>query len=163
MDLLAQAIVFTSQGMPFIHGGEELLRTKGGNHNSYNAPDSVNQLKWERKAQYRQVFEYYRGLIALRREHPAFRLATAEEVQRHLRFLEDTPANTVAFLLKDNAGGDAWKQIVVIYNPNKDGVTVSLPDGTWNVFVRELQFGDGGTVSGSAHVPPISMMLLYQG
>jgi pullulanase len=163
MDLLSQAIVFTSQGVPFIQGGEEMLRTKGGNHNSYNAPDSVNQLDWARKSQYSQVFEYYKGLIALRKAHPAFRLSTAEQIREHLSFLEEgMPANTVAFRLKDNAGGDAWKEIIVIYNPNREDVTVNLPGGAWNVAVQGTKVAEAGSVTGSAKVPAISMMVLYQ-
>ncbi|HYG59267.1 MAG TPA: type I pullulanase [Symbiobacteriaceae bacterium] len=167
MNLLSQAIVFTSQGVPFVHGGEELLRTKGGHHNSYNAPDSVNMLDWSRKARYRQVFEYYKGLIELRKGHPAFRLPTAEQVRRHLEFLKETPANTVAFRLKDNAGGDAWKEIVVIYNPNREPVSVNLPGGNWQVAAHGLRVGNGAVLgsapaSGSASVPPISMMVLFQ-
>ncbi|HWI63462.1 MAG TPA: type I pullulanase, partial [Symbiobacteriaceae bacterium] len=162
MDLLAQAIVFTSQGVPFLHGGEEMLRTKGGNHNSYNAPDSVNQLDWSRKAKYSNVFEYYKGLIALRKAHPAFRLATAEQVRQHLSFLDGLPANTLAFRLKENAGGDPWKEIVVIYNPNREEVTVNLPAGSWNVAAKGDKIAEAGAVSGQALVPPISMMVLYQ-
>ncbi|HYF77168.1 MAG TPA: type I pullulanase [Symbiobacteriaceae bacterium] len=163
MDLLAQAIVFTSQGVPFIHGGEEMLRTKGGNHNSYNAPDAVNQLDWSRKAQYSQVFDYYKGLIALRKAHPAFRLATADQIRRHLSFVEQgMPANTVVFRLKDHAGGDTWKEIIVIYNPNREDVTVSLPGGAWNVAAQGAKIGEAGSVTGSAKVPAISMMVLYQ-
>ncbi|HWI53558.1 MAG TPA: type I pullulanase [Symbiobacteriaceae bacterium] len=163
MDLLAQAIVFTSQGVPFIHGGEEMLRTKGGNHNSYNAPDYVNQLDWSRKAKYSQVFAYYKGLVALRRSHPAFRLPAAALIRRHLRFLEPLPPNTLAFRLTDHAGGDPWAEIIVIYNPNRDEVPVTLPEGTWQVGARGLTIGDGlGTVSGLARVPAISMMVLYR-
>lgn len=167
MNLLSQAIVFTSQGVPFMQGGEELLRTKGGNHNSYNSPDSVNQLDWNRKGKYKEAFEYYAGLIALRKAHPAFRLATAEQVKQHLVFLEKLPANVVAFHLKDGAGGDPWKQIVVIYNPNRDAVEVTLPlAGQWEVAARGMKIAANGSVgaavSGKATVEPISMMVLYQ-
>lgn len=168
MDLLSQAIIFTSQGVPFMQGGEELLRTKGGNHNSYNAPDSVNQFDWSRKQKYRQVFDYYQGLIAIRRAHPAFRLTTAEAVRQHLQFLEPLPPNTVAFWLKDGAGGDSWRQIVVIYNPNQHEVEVKLPlPGAWQVAAHGTTAGNGPVagikpVTATAKVPPISMMLLYQ-
>ena len=166
MDLLSQAIVFTSQGVPFMHGGEEMLRTKGGNHNSYNAPDSVNQLDWSRKAQYSQVFQYYKGLIELRKAHPAFRLRTADQIREHLTFLEKVPANTVAFRLTGNAGGDAWKEILVVYNPNREAASLDLPlGGQWQVAASDLKVGNGPVaepVSGQIEVPPISMMVLYQ-
>ncbi|HLO02722.1 MAG TPA: type I pullulanase, partial [Symbiobacteriaceae bacterium] len=126
MDLFAQAIVFTSQGIPFMQGGEEMLRTKGGNHNSYNAPDAVNQLDWNRKAQYAEAFNYYKGLIAVRKAHPSFRLMTADQVKKALTFL-DAPMGAVAFRLDGSVAGDNWKQIVVIYNPQRQAITVDLP------------------------------------
>jgi len=167
MDLLAQAIVFTSQGIPFMQGGEEMLRTKGMNHNSYNAPDSVNQLDWSRKTKYAEAFRYYQGLIALRKAHPALRLATAGEIKRHLVFLEPMPPGTVGFWLQENAGGDSWRNIVVIYNPHKGDVTVDLPAaGVWSVAASGVDIGAAaegvGPVSDRVQVPPISMTVLYQ-
>lgn len=166
MDLLSQAIIFTSQGVPFMQGGEEMLRTKGGNHNSYRSPDSVNQLDWNRKVEYNEVFQYYKGLIELRRAHPAFRMTTAQQVKKHLIFLEDLPSNTVAFRLKGNANGDKWKEIVVVYNPNRREVEVALPlSGQWEVAAQGMKVGDGSVappVTGKAKVPPISMMVLYK-
>lgn len=163
MDLLSQAIVFTSQGLPFMQGGEEMLRTKGGNHNSYNQPDSVNQLDWSRKLKYEQIFAYYKGLIALRKAHPAFRLATASQVKSHLALLEGLAPNTVTFLLTENAGGDPWRNILVIYNPNKEDVRIALPAGTWSVAARDLQIGGlSETATDRVQVPRISMMVLYQ-
>lgn len=164
MDLFAQAIVFTSQGIPFMQGGEEMLRTKGGNHNSYNAPDSVNQLDWNRKVQYAEAFNYYKGLIAVRKAHPSFRLMTADQVKRALTFL-DAPMGSVAFRLDGVVAGDSWKQIVVIYNPQRQAITVNLPGGTWQVAAMGQKIGTGPVadpVTGQASIPPISMMMLYQ-
>ena len=87
LDLLAQTAVFTSQGVPFMLAGEEMLRDKKGVHNSFSSPDSINEFNWDNLKQYPQVFEYYRNLIQLRKNHPAFRLAKAERVVRHLQFL----------------------------------------------------------------------------
>ncbi len=162
MDELAQAVVFTSQGVPFMQGGEEMLRTKGGNDNSYNAGDQVNQFDWSRKAKYKQVFDYYANLIHLRNEHPAFRMTTADQIQKHLSFL-DSPANTVAFELKDHANNDKWKNIIVIYNPNNTAQTLVLPAGKWKVKQLGTEKGQSSLyVEGSAQVAPISTMVLYQ-
>ena len=100
LDLLAQTVVFTSQGVPFMLSGEELLRTKKGVHNSFESPDSINQLDWTNKTRYPKVFDYYKNLIALRKNHPAFRLGNADLVRKHLEFL-DTPVKTLAFRLKN--------------------------------------------------------------
>ena len=130
LDLLAQTAVFTSQGVPFILAGEEMLRDKKGVHNSFKSPDNINQLPWENLEKYPQVFDYYRGLTELRRNHPAFRMTDAEMVRKNLEFLK-TPDNVVAFRLKNNANGDSWRDIIVILNSNKTSKTITIPDGTW--------------------------------
>ena len=136
LDLLAQTAVFTSQGVPFMLAGEELLRTKQGVHNSFESPDSINHLDWLNKTTYPQVFEYYKNLIALRQHHPAFRLGKAELVRKHLEFLpvEDC---LVAFRLKDHAGCDSWKDIIVILNSNRSAKTVTIPKGHYTVVCRD--------------------------
>lgn len=145
LDLLAQTAVFTSQGVPFMLSGEELLRTKLGVHNSFESPDSVNQLCWQNKTAYPQVFAYYRDLIALRRHHPAFRLGQSDAVRQHLEFL-DTDDSVVAFRLKDNAGGDAWRNIIVILNASREPQTVSIPisDGRYQVVCCNQEINEQG-------------------
>lgn len=164
MDKLAQGIILTSQGIPFIQGGEEFLRTKYGDNNSYKSGDHVNQLKWSRKSIYLDVFNYYRGLITLRKEHPAFRLKDADSVRKYLMFL-DSPYNTVAFTLGDFAGGDPWKRIVVFYNPLRETAYFRLPyRGKWNVVVDGRKAGVDVLYSIEDEyigVSPISMMVLY--
>lgn len=164
MDKMAHAIVFTSQGIPFIQGGEEFLRTKWGNHNSYNAGDQINQLKWERKEKYYNVFQYYRGLISLRKNHPAFRLKNAQEVREKLSFIA-TPYNTVGFLLGEYAGGDEWKYICVFYNPNREVHEFKLPfSKEWFIVINRDNAGLeilGVINSDIVTVLPISVMVLY--
>jgi len=163
MDQLVQAIVLTSQGVPFIQGGDEFLRTKGGNDNSYNAGDAVNQFEWERKAQYMDVFNYYAGLISLRNNHPAFRMSSADDVRKHLTFLA-SPDNTVAFQLTGHANGDAWANIIVIYNPMKANAVVSLPEGSWTIVGTQGHVGETslGQAAGTVVVPGIACEILYQ-
>ncbi|SFQ04593.1 type I pullulanase [Hymenobacter arizonensis] len=167
MDLLSNTIVFTSQGVPFLPVGDEFLRTKGGSHNSYNQPDSVNQLDWGRKARYQSVYDFYRRLIALRAAHPAFRLPTTELVQRHLEFLPNVPAGTIAYRLKDHAGGDAWQNIVVIFNGNRTPVNVPIPDGKYTVVLcgdqlKEKGIGRVEQAGAALQVPASSAMILVQ-
>ncbi len=163
MDELVLSIVLTSQGLPFIQGGDEFLRTKGGNDNSYNAGDAVNQFEWERKSQHLDVFNYYAGLISLRNNHPAFRMTTAEAVRKHLSFL-NSPENTVAFQLTDHANGDSWQTIVVIYNPTKANAVVTLPAGSWTVVGTQGHVGETslGQAAGTVVVPGIACEILYQ-
>ncbi len=143
LDLLAQTAVFTSQGVPFMLAGEEMLRDKKGVHNSFESPDSINRIDWTNKEKYPQVFEYYKNLIQLRRNHPAFRLGSAELVRRHLEFLE-TPSCVVAFRLKDHAGGDRWNNIIVILNGNKEPQTVKIPQGSYESVCAQGRIHEAG-------------------
>ena len=139
IDQLAQTAVFTSQGVPFILSGEEMLRDKKGVHNSYNSPDSINHLDWNNLQRYPQLFAYYKNLILLRKNHPAFRLATGDKVRQHLEFLPAVNSKDVkqdclvGFQLKNLQGIDAWKNIIVIYNFNKETKEMAIPEGTYTI------------------------------
>lgn len=163
LDELAQTVVFTSQGVPFMLSGEEMLRDKKGVHNSFNSPDSINELNWNNPLRYPQLFSYYKNLIALRNHHPAFRLGKTQLVQKHLEFLPSHDC-LVAYRLKDHAGGDAWKDIIVIFNANKEARQVTVPDGTYNVVCKDGKIDEGGlgAVSGSqVTVSPQSALILH--
>ena len=132
LDKLAQTAVMLSQGVPFMLNGEELLRDKKGVHNSFESPDSINQINWGNLARYPQVFDYYKSLLQLRKNHPAFRLGRADLVRRHLEFLPSQDA-LVAFRLKDYAGGDSWNNIIVVLNGSKEQREVTIPEGTYTI------------------------------
>ncbi len=162
--LLANGIVLTSQGIPFIHAGEEMLRTKYGDHNSYRSPDEINMLRWQWKADFKPVFDYYQGLITLRKEHPAFRMQTKEAIEENLKVLKQED-NIVAYQLVDYANNDTWKNIVVIYNGNTGGVEVDLPSNSkWNIVVNHEKAGTDvvDTFNGNkVKLEGLSMMVLY--
>ena len=163
LDLLAQTAVFTSQAVPFMLSGEELLRDKKGVHNSFESPDSINHLDWSNKAKYPQVFEYYKNLIALRKNHPAFRLGNADLVRKHLEFL-DAPKQVVAFRLKNYAGRDDWRNIIVILNPNKEDIEVSIPKGRYTEVCCDgviNEAGLGEIYGDKASVSPQSALILH--
>ena len=140
---LAQTAIFTSQGVPFMLSGEEMLRDKKGVHNSYNSPDSINHLDWNNLKTYPQVFNYYSGLISLRKNHPAFRLGKADLVRKYLEFLPVQDC-LVAFRLKDHAGGDKWKDIYVILNANKELRTVNIPKGQYTIVCANGEVNEAG-------------------
>ena len=143
LDLLAQTAVFTSQGVPFMLSGEELLRSKQGVHNSFESPDSINQLDWQNKERYAHVFNYYKALITLRKNHPAFRLGSAELVRQHLEFLESADC-LVAFRLKDHAGGDQWPNIIVVLNGSRQAQYVNIPEGRYTVVLCDGAIDENG-------------------
>ena len=163
LDLLAQTAVFTSQGVPFMLSGEELLRTKLGVHNSFESPDSINHLDWSNKTKYPKVFEYYKNLIALRKHHPAFRLGSASLVRKHLEFLH-TPVKTLAFRLKNYAGRDDWRNIIVILNAGNTDTEVTIPEGHYTIVCCDGQIDEKGlgTLKGSkAIVDAQSALILH--
>ncbi|WP_288177079.1 type I pullulanase [Prevotella sp. CAG:592] len=164
LDLLAQTAVLTSQGVPFILCGEEMLRDKKGVHNSFKSPDNINHLDWNNLKRYPQVFDYYSGLIALRKSHPAFRLANADLVRKHLSFL-DAPKGVVAFSLNDNAGGDSWRDIIVILNANKQPTDINVPEGEYTVVVDngKVNVNGLGSITGQkATVGGQQAMVIYR-
>ena len=163
LDLLAQTAVFTSQGVPFMLSGEELLRDKKGVHNSFESPDDINQLDWSNKTKYPQVFAYYKNLIALRKHHPAFRLGNADLVRKHLEFL-DAPAGTIAYRLKNYAGRDDWRDIIVILNANKATTEVNIPDGRYTIVCQNgviNEQGIGETTGCKVSVTPQSALIIH--
>lgn len=163
---LAQTIVFTSQGTPFMFAGEEIFRDKKGVHNSYKSPDSINAIDWNLKSKNRDQFDYYKGLVALRKEHPAFRMTSADQIAKHLVFdkidSEKIP-NLISYTLKDNANGDSWKEIKVIFNGGDEARTIKLPKGTWNAVVKDGKIDPKaglGVLSGTVKVAPRSALIL---
>lgn len=165
MNNLANAIVLTSQGIPFLHGGVEFLRTKYGVENSYNFPDAINQIEWERKVYNYDTFKYYQGLIELRREHPAFRMNTADQIKKYFKFL-DSSEGIIAYQLQEHANGDLWEDIIVIYNPYLESQQFFLPtEGTWKIVVADQEAGVETleVLTGKqVIVPRISAMVLYK-
>lgn len=163
LDLLAQTAVLTSQGVPFILSGEEMLRDKKGVHNSYRSPDSINRFDWNNLKRYPQVFDYYAGLISLRKQHPAFRMGSADEVRKNLCFLE-APEGVVAYQLKNNAGGDSWKNIIVVLNSQKTPQTVDVPENTYTMVVAngKVDTNGIGLLSGKTlTVAPQSALIVH--
>ncbi len=163
LDLLAQTAVFTSQGVPFMLSGEEMLRDKKGVHNSFESPDSINHLDWANLQRYPQVFDYYSRLIALRAHHPAFRLGSADLVRKHLDFL-DAPKNVVAFRLKNYAGRDDWRNIIVILNANPSEACIDIPQAAYSVVCEQGRIQEQGLrqfTDDQVNVAPQSALILH--
>lgn len=159
MDHLANGIVLTAQGIPFLHAGEEILRSKNGVENSYNKPDTINKIDWNRKKIYHNTFRFYRDLIGLRKMHPAFRLNSAKQIVDLLTFL-DSPPGTVLYRINGREVNDPWSEILVIYNGNSKPTAVALPAGAWALQHDGHQLKAGATtLQREAHVPALSLMI----
>ena len=162
---LAETFVFTSQGVPFIFAGDEMMRDKKGIHNSYNSPDSINTIDWRNKTIHHDVFDYVRELITLRKNHPAFRMGDADKVRQYMEFLPVEGSNLVAFILKDNANGDSWKNIIVAFNSRKEPAKLSIPAGRYTIVCKDgkiKQSGMGQVSGNKIIVPASSAMIIHQ-
>lgn len=168
MNRLCAAIVFTSQGVPFIQAGEEFLRSKplpekkGFAENSYNMPDAVNSIKWDNIHEYPDMIAYYKGLMALRKAHPVFRIQSEAEMTQNLCFLSDTPENVVAYLLKGKGADDTPENILVIFNGNDEEILYNLLEGKWKILVDDKTAGADGkkNISEKTDVEPLSALVL---
>lgn len=162
---LAETFVFTSQGVPFIFAGDEMMRDKKGIHNSYNSPDSINTIDWRNKTIHHDVFDYVRELIILRKNHPVFRMGDADKVRQYMEFLPVEGSNLVAFILKDNANGDSWKNIIVAFNSRKEPAKLSIPAGRYTIVCKDgkiKQSGMGQVSGNEIIVPARSAMIIHQ-
>lgn len=193
MHKLANAMVLTSQGMPFLHAGVEMQRTKDGDHNSYKSPDAINNINWQWKIDNQATLTYYQGLIALRKAYPQLRLATQEAVATQLHFFDSSPESwlklpetetLMGFRLLGNPrpGEDsgeatavdgaattedkATEDLVLLFNGSPDPQTITLPKGTYQVLVNATQAGDQGIETlkgGEVVIPGISALVLSTG
>ncbi|MCK4260761.1 MAG: type I pullulanase [Halanaerobiales bacterium] len=164
MAMLANGIVLTCQGIPFLAGGVEIHKTKYGVDDSFESPDYINEIDWSYKKNYFNMFKFYQGLIMLRKEHPAFRMVNADQIKNHFKFY-DSPKGTVVYSINNYANGDLWKNIVVIYNQNCYSVNIKLSGGDWSVVVEDDKAGVEvlrKVVGNTMEISRISMMVLYK-
>lgn len=164
MHKLALAMLLTSQGVSFLHAGVEMCRTKEGEENSFESPDSINRIDWSWKNKHKDVFEYTKALIQLRKQHPAFRMTSTEMIQQHLEFVETTDSNLLIYRLKDHANGDDWKEIFLAFNGNTSSRNIDLPKGDWRIAVTDQLVdleGKTGLESSTYEVPASSALVLF--
>ena len=165
IDKLVHTVLLTAQGIPFIRSGEEIMQDKQGEPNSYKSPDSINRIDWSLKAKNREVFDFIRGLIALRKAHPAFRIPTVEGLQQWLRFMDTGDSGVIAYTLGEYANNDEWKEILVAYNGNRHEAEIGIPEGEWNVVCRNGQIDPEGKdrlPGGSVKIAASSALILYR-
>lgn len=143
--------------------GEEVFRDKKGVHNSYQSPDSINAIDWTLKSTNADQMEYYKQLIKLRKEHPAFRMTETADVAKHLKFDNVKQSNLISYSLKDHANGDSWKEIKIVFNGNTTPVEVNIPRGNWTIIARDGKInasGMGTAKGGKMTVEPTSALIL---
>lgn len=127
------AVTLVAQGVPFLQSGQEFCRTKYGYHNTYNAPDNVNQIDWERKNRHEEVVEYTRDCLRLRKLIRAFRFASAEEIESHVHF-EVTEGQMLLYQLNDVEAYGGYQTIKVFFNPSPAVQYVELEEDYQQIF-----------------------------
>jgi pullulanase len=166
MVMLSGALVLTSQGIPFLHAGVEMARTKSGNHNSYKSPDSINQIDWTRKSTYQDIFRYYQSLIALRKAHPAFRMTSSYIMRKHLIFSDDYQPGVASYVLVNHANDDRWRTILMIFNGNREAIKFKLvPHIKWRIVAHDTVIDPESTEFApetEIQVSGISMVILVE-
>ncbi len=169
MNNLAAAIYMTSEGIPFMSAGEEMLRTKTNkdgtfNSNSYNAGDTVNSIKWATldEDRYAKVFEYYKGLIAFRKAHPVLRLSDEAAVKSAVTVLDGLEDHMVGYHITGGQEGESAEEMYVFFNANEGPVRYSLPEGQWKVFVNAEKAGCSvlGELSGEISIDGLSALVV---
>ena len=162
---LAGALVLTSQGVPFLHSGVEFCRTKNGDGNSYKSSDATNQLDWERKEKYADVFEYFKKLIHLRKNHLAFRMRTTAEISKNLNFCTQYQLGVVSYCIHCDYSGDSWKKVILSFNGKSQEAEIALPEGKFKIIAKGDEIDEAGigeSVTDKVHVEAISMMILAE-
>ncbi len=163
MARLAFGILLTSQGIPFIHAGDEMLRSKGGHPDSYRSPDFINQIDWTRKAEYPELVQFMKSCIELRHQHPAFKISDAATVRIKLRFFGRYIPGVIAYELCDHANGDRWRRILVLLNGNNYSVEHEVPMENWLIVAQNGDIrpnGLGHTKTSLVRLHHISIMIL---
>jgi pullulanase len=149
MVMMAGALVMTSQGIPFLHAGAEMARTKLGDHNSYKSPDGINQIDWDRKSTFSEIFRYYQSLIRLRKNHPAFRMASSDQIREHLIFSDDYLPGVASYVLVNHANKDVWRTILIIFNGNDQSIKFPLKE-----HIRWRLVAQGATIDEESEIYP---------
>jgi pullulanase len=158
-------MVILSQGIPFLHSGQEFFRTKNGIGNSYRSPNEINWLNWDRKNVYSDQVHYIKGVIEIRKSHQAFRLSSPQKIRNHVKFLP-LPKPLIGYYLKDVEVYGNWADIVVVFNPTEQQASVNLPlTGEWHVLadsVKALASPMYQTIQDSFVIEPISLAILVK-
>jgi len=139
MDKLAMSIVLTSQGISFLHAGTEFLRTKKGVENSFESPDSINAIDWSLKTKNKEIFEYVKGLIKMRKNHPAFRMKSIKDIARNIQFIDVGQKGSITYIINGQKVNDKWKKIFIVLNSDSKK-TVNLPNGIWKTAILNNHF-----------------------
>jgi len=162
MHKLALSIVLTSQGISFLHAGTEFLRSKQGVENSYQSPDSINEIDWDLKTRNIEVYEYVKSLIKLRKEHPLFRLTTQKDIAADIIFRKNLPDGVIGYTLKGKHSGDKWNTIQVFFNGSSTEQKVVITKKWKAAVLNNVYTETKNEFLSTINLKPYSCTILYQ-
>ena len=166
MVMMAGALILTSQGIPFIHAGTEMARTKLGDHNSYKSPDQINQIDWNKKHSFIEVYQYYKKLILLRKNHPAFRMTSSKQMREHLIFSEDYLPGISSYVLVNHANDDDWRTILLVFNGNRQSIKFPIKGHIkWRMVAKGTTIDEQSAIypeGNEIEIPGISMLVMVE-
>jgi pullulanase len=173
MDKLALSIVLTSQGISFLHAGTEFLRTKKGVENSFQSADSINAIDWSLKTKNKEIFEYVKGLIKIRKEYPEFRMTSAKAIANVINFQRNVPPGIIVYTINGKSINNTGQKILVILNGNNTSLNITIPKGKWKrrffsgpdpydevFFINQDQLDNAFKFSDNILVSPFSCTIL---
>ena len=166
MVMMAGALVMTSQGIPFLHAGVEMARTKLGDHNSYKSPDRINQIDWNRKHTFSEVYKYYQSLIRLRKKHPAFRMYNSKQIREHLIFSDDYRPGVISYVLVNHANNDVWRTILIVFNGNNHTIQFPIKEHIkWRIIAHDTIIDEKSNIypeGNGIEISGISMLMMVE-
>jgi pullulanase len=163
MHKLALSIVLTSQGISFLHAGTEFLRSKKGVENSFESPDSINAIDWSLKTKNKEVFDYVKALIKLRKEHPAFRIKDAKDITKNLKFIKDVPDGVISYTINGKQLSDSWNKIQIYFNGTAIKQNIVLSSKYWKAKILNNTYLDKPQeVLSNIGLKPFSCTILCQ-
>jgi pullulanase len=157
---LATSLVVLSQGIPFLHSGQEFFRTKQGDGNSYKSSDQINRLDWDRKQRFKENVNYIKGLIQIRKEFACFRMKSTEEIRANTQILP-LPAPLIGYALKNDSND--FQNVLFIINPLAKQQSIQIPDGSWTILANDKMAGISSPLPGSEKellIEPICLTIL---
>lgn len=149
---LADSMIMLSQGVPLFHSGQEALRTKNGNANSYNADITVNEIDWKRVEQNKDLVSYFQKLVQLRKTCPAFRMSTYDDIKKNITPIVKGENGVFAFEIKS-----ADSTMYVIFNVNEKANQFTSVDLTGS---KILLSSDDTTVGAKTILPGLSTLVI---
>ncbi len=151
MHLLAQTVVLCSQGIPFLHAGTEFFRTKYGDHNSFESPDSINMIDWSLVSQNQKSINYIKSLIQFRKSNDAFWSPTKEEVNRKLKFLDEN-SDMLVFSLKSDSDENGFNEALFLFAGVGTEESFVLPDGKWSLQFANFEKAEKKLLEGKINI-----------